>query len=136
MPAEFAELLAAMPATDDELAEFMDRLAPAYVHAADPADLRAAMAGTLFRVDAMRRGFDELARWSSVDHLGSIEVPVLLVFGRHDGFTGWPQADRIASRVRDAEVVVLERSGHMPWLDEPAEFVGAVRGWLDRHRLR
>ena len=38
----------------------------------------------------------------------------------------------MAKRMRDAEVVVLEESGHLPWLDEPAPFFDAVRTWLTR----
>lgn len=135
MPEEFAELLATMPDTDDALAESMARLAPAYLHQAPVDALLAAMGGTVFRAGAMARGFEELARWSAVDRLAEVEVPVLLVAGRHDGFTAWPQSERIAGRLPDAELVVLEHSGHLPWIDEPDRFFEVVRDWLRRRSL-
>ena len=35
----------------------------------------------------------------------------------------------------DAEVVVLEESGHFPWIEQPAEFFGVVTDWLGRHAV-
>lgn len=132
MPAEFAEMLATMPESDDEYAAFMDDLAPAYLHRTDPAVLRDLMADTRFSAAAMRRGFEELAHWSSVDRLGEIGVPVLVAAGRHDPVTAWPQAERIAGKIADAEVVIFENSSHFAWLDEPDSFFGSVTAWLTR----
>lgn len=130
MPEEFAALLASMPETDDDYARAMHALAPAYLHRFAADDLRALLDGTIFRAAAVRRGFEELATWSSVDRLATVSVPTLLVAGRHDAFTAWPQAERIAAKLPDAEVVVFEESGHFPWLDEPEVFFPAVTGWL------
>lgn len=135
LPDGIAALFATLPETDEELAALMPRLAPAYLHRADPEALRAAMAQVVFRAAAMRRGFEELASWSSVDRLGAVEVPVLLVVGRHDPLTAWPQSERIASRLPDAELAILDHSGHLPWLDDPEAFVEAVTGWLRRRGL-
>jgi pimeloyl-ACP methyl ester carboxylesterase len=93
------------------------------------------MAGTVFRAAACRIGFEQLAGWSSVDRLGSVSAPVLIVAGRHDAFTSWPQSERISARLDDAEVVILEDSGHFPWFDEPDVFFTAVREWLRRRKL-
>jgi proline iminopeptidase len=90
------------------------------------------MDGTIYSAAAMRRGFEELAGWSSVDRLHEVDVPTLLIAGRHDALTAWPQSERIAARLPDSEVVILEESGHIPWLDEPDAFFAAVRDWLER----
>ena len=135
MPVEFAEMLAELPESDEDYAAFMHRLAPAYLHRRPADHLRDLMHATTFSAAAMRRGFEELARWSSVDRLASVTAPVLLVAGRHDPFTAWPQSDRIASRLADAEVMIMEESGHFPWLDEPDAFFPAVAGWLRRRGL-
>jgi proline iminopeptidase len=135
MPEEFAAMFIDMPETDEQYAAFTERLLPAYLHRTSVEALRTAMAGTVFRVAAMRRGFEELARWSSVDRLAEVTVPVLVVAGRHDAFCAWPQSERIANRLPDAEVVVFEESGHMPWLEEPDRFFPTVLDWLRRRGL-
>jgi proline iminopeptidase len=135
MPAEFGEMLSNMPETDEEYAAFMQRLAPAYLHDTPIEVLRDAMRDTVFSAAAMRRGFEELARWSAVDRLHQVTVPVLLVAGRHDAFTAWPQSERIAARLPDAEVLIFEHSGHFPWLEEPDAFFPAIEDWLLRRGL-
>ena len=65
--------------------------------------------------------------------LPKIKSPTLVIAGRQDAFTSWPQADRIAARMPHAEVVVFERSGHFPWIEEPDSFFDTVLGWLRSH---
>ena len=130
MPAEFEQLLSSPPQTDEELAAGMSAVAPAYVHQAEPDMLRQLMADTVFSASAMRRGFEVLADWSAVDRLSSVTAPALVIAGRHDPFTSWPQAHRIAARLHDARVEVFEHSSHFPWLDEPDLFFSTVTGWL------
>jgi proline iminopeptidase len=135
IPDQFTELLATMSATDRELAESILQLAPAYLHIAPAEALTAAMADTVFSAVAMRRGFEELATWSSVDRLTGVRVPVLVVAGRHDPFAAWPQAHRIADRLPDADLIVFEHSSHFAWLDEPDAFFDTVTDWLTRRHL-
>jgi proline iminopeptidase len=135
LPSEFEKLLSSPPGSDDELAAGMAALAPAYVHRVEPDRLRALMANTVFSASAMRRGFEVLSTWSSVDRLGQITAPTLVVAGRHDPFTSWPQAHRIADHLPDAEVVVFEDSSHFPWLDQPDAFNAATWQWLHRRGL-
>jgi len=135
IPDEFAALLSSPPGSDADVAAGMAALAPAYVRRAEPERLRGLIADTVFSASTMRRGFEVLSTWSSVDRLESITAPTLVVAGRHDPFSSWPQADRIAAHVPGAEVVVFEESSHFPWLDEPEAFTTTIRQWLERHRL-
>lgn len=135
LPGQFEELVSSPPGSDRELAAGMAALAPAYVHRVEPERLRALMSNTVFSASAMRRGFEVLSTWSSVDRLGSITAPTLVVAGRQDPFTSWPQAHRIADHVPGAEVVVFEDSSHFPWLDEPEAFSATTRQWLHRQGL-
>ena len=107
-------------------------LLPAYFHDASMEAVAPMFDGTTFRAQAMVRGFEVLASWSSVDRLASITVPTLVLAGRHDVFTSHPQSRRIASRIADAELVVFEHSGHFPWIEEPERFDSVVGDWLDR----
>jgi proline iminopeptidase len=129
-PDEFVQIVSTMPENDDQLARVMVRLLPFYLPRADPASVADLFDGVIISVAAMARGFEVLAGWSSVDRLGAISCPVRIACGRLDVFTAAPQADRIADRITDAEVVIFERSGHFPWIEEPDQFFPTVTGWL------
>lgn len=131
-PPELAAAMSVIPSTDDELAVGMRDLFRFYLHRLDPAEIEPVLAATIFDVEAMIRGFEVLAGWSAVDRLHAIAAPTLVLAGRHDVFTSWPQSVRIATRIPAAELVVFEDSGHMPWLDEPDRFFDVVVDWLDR----
>jgi pimeloyl-ACP methyl ester carboxylesterase len=134
-PPEFLEVISSPPETDEEYASDMRRLLPFYFHAPPPDEAWRLLEDTVFDAAAMRRGFEVLASWSSVDRLGGVDVPTLVVAGRHDAMTAAPQSHRIAAGLPDAEVVVLEESAHFPWMEEPEVFFEAVRDWLGRRQL-
>jgi proline iminopeptidase len=129
-PPAVAALMTTLPSTNEEMVEGVRQLMPHYLHRRDPSELDSILDATVFDAAAMARGFEVLAGWSSVDRLSSIVAPTLVLAGRHDVFTSWPQARRIASRLPGAELVIFEDSGHMPWLDEPDRFFEVVDGWL------
>ncbi len=58
--------------------------------------------------------------------------PVLVVWGRQDAVL--PVAHAAAARVLlpDAEVVLIDRCGHLPMAERPAEFLGALLPFLAR----
>ena len=69
-----------------------------------------------------------------VDHrdaLGSIDVPVLLLHGRHDRKTRYEGACYLARHLTDARLMTLERSAHCPHLEEPDAFNRALLSFLD-----
>lgn len=65
-----------------------------------------------------------LADWRSL--LPAIDVPALVIGGRHSEL--WPveHAVAIADAIPDAKLMILEDSGHTPMLTEPAAFNMAV----------
>jgi proline iminopeptidase len=126
-PEEMLALMGSPLADDAEMEQMLWKLLPYYFHRPDMAVLAPLFEGTTYRLAAMIRGFEVLAGWSSVDRLATVTVPTLVVAGRHDLFTSWPQSFRIANRLPDADVVVLEESGHFPWIEQPDEFFQAVR---------
>ncbi len=132
-PPEFIEMISNPPTTDQELGAAFRGLIPAYLHRRAAADLESALAGTIFSVAAMNRGFEILSQWSSVDRLGSVDIPTLLLVGSHDAFTSPSQSHRMARRLPHSEVVEFDDSGHIPWLDEPERFFQVVGDWLKLH---
>ncbi|HKY74759.1 MAG TPA: alpha/beta hydrolase [Acidimicrobiia bacterium] len=129
-PDELLKLLAVPPASDDEMAAMMQRLLPFYFPKTDPERVAPLFDGTVFRAGVLRRGFEVLSQWSSVDRLEAITAPALLLVGRHDVFTSVPQSFRIGRRIPDATTVVLEHSGHFPWIEEPDAFFAALGDWV------
>lgn len=74
-------------------------------------------------------GFDVTAE------LGSIPTPTLVLSGADDWLMPTSHGGRrILSSVPDSEMVVFERSGHFPFVEEPARFAEVVTGWLARLR--
>ena len=130
LPDEAAALLSVVPADDDALVDGLRRLMPWYLHRREVSDVIAMMDGTVFSRNAMVRGFEVLASWSSVDRLHRVDAPTLVAVGAHDVFTSPPQARRISSRIPGSVLVEFADSGHFPWIDEPERFFGVVGEWL------
>jgi proline iminopeptidase len=63
------------------------------------------------------------------DRLATIKVPTLVTVGENDECDP-ALARTIAERIAGAKLVVLPKSGHMTFVDQPALFVGAVDDFL------
>jgi L-proline amide hydrolase len=73
--------------------------------------------------------------WDITERLGDIDVPALLLSGRHDEAT--PRiVGEIRDRIRNVQWVLLEESSHLPHVEEPERFVAAVEGFLERVETR
>lgn len=131
MPGELLELMSAMPTTDEEYAAGMLDLIPFYMYG-DPQALVDRVGQTILRVRAMSEGFQSLARWSSIDRLDGLTMPVLLLVGDHDLFTAHQQSERIARLVPHAQLQIIEDTGHFPWLEAPDRFFKILRGFLSQ----
>jgi L-proline amide hydrolase len=70
--------------------------------------------------------------WESKGRLGSIDVPALLVSGRHDEATPALQ-ETLQRGLRNSEWTVFEESSHMPHLEERDRYMQVVGNWLARH---
>jgi proline iminopeptidase len=69
-------------------------------------------------------------RYDLADRLSTLEVPVLLLFGRHDPQTPLQIAEQLRDLLPDARLVVLENSGHSPFVEEADAFAHAVSEFL------
>jgi len=67
--------------------------------------------------------------WDVRDRLGEIEMPTLVVRGRHDMCTD-AIAATLVQGIRDVCEVVLEHSSHTPVLEETERYLDAVRVFL------
>jgi len=64
-----------------------------------------------------------------------ISVPVLLIHGSFDIMRG-PNIRSIASRLKDVETIMLERSAHMTMIDQPIEMNTALENWFVKVELK
>jgi proline iminopeptidase len=66
------------------------------------------------------------------DRLGEVTHPVLVLAGRHDRTCAVGASEDMAGRLPNAELVVLENSGHMMFAEEPDRYLDTIRRFLDR----
>ncbi|WP_413760694.1 alpha/beta fold hydrolase [Streptomyces sp. MMBL 11-3] len=62
--------------------------------------------------------------------LATLEIPTLLISGRHDLLNPPAEAERMARLLPSARLEVFEHSGHLPSLEEPERFDSTVLAFL------
>jgi proline iminopeptidase len=64
--------------------------------------------------------------------LPSVPQPMLVLAGRHDRTCVPAASEQIAALVPNGQLHVFEHSGHMTFAEQPEEYLGVVRAFLDR----
>lgn len=81
------------------------------------------------------RGDESLRDLADVDQrktLGSLEVPVLLLHGRQDGFVPFSGAEAARELCADGRLVEFPECGHAPFLEDRDTYLGELLAFLDR----
>ena len=73
---------------------------------------------------------NELARYNVTNRLQEISVPALIIGGRHDVHVSPSWSKMMAEQIPHSRLIMMEKSGHFPWLDEPELFFDTVRKFL------
>jgi proline iminopeptidase len=116
---------------EEEFQRVLEIIGPLYWHRFD-AELDARVfARTVYSAEAYEAGSSLIEGWDLTPRLGEIDAPTLIVVGRGDPVTSPSQARSLHEGISHSALIVLERSGHMPWLEEPDAFFGAIRGWVE-----
>ncbi|MFO1038173.1 MAG: proline iminopeptidase-family hydrolase [Geminicoccaceae bacterium] len=68
--------------------------------------------------------------WSIIDRLDRIDVPVLLISGRHDEATP-ATVQPYADRIKDVRWQIFENSSHSPHIEETERYLKLVADFLD-----
>jgi pimeloyl-ACP methyl ester carboxylesterase len=79
---------------------------------------------------AMRETFVRTVNYHLDERLGSIKVPVLVIWGDRDTAVVRRQIDTLVGSIPDAGLVVLPGAGHYGFIDAPAAYASAVRSFL------
>ncbi|AJY47803.1 hypothetical protein TM49_22390 [Martelella endophytica] len=64
--------------------------------------------------------------------LPGIKVPTLITVGRHDWITPVSASEKIHALIPNSELVIFEKSGHAPQVEEAPKFQQTVRDFLRR----
>ncbi|MEA2600154.1 MAG: proline iminopeptidase [Acidobacteriota bacterium] len=72
----------------------------------------------------------DLARFDLGPELPKYRFPTLVVTGRHDANVAPATAYRIHQAIPGSRFVVFEKSGHLPFFEEPARFVQVIEEFL------
>lgn len=75
--------------------------------------------------------------WSNVarqldyrSHLEKVQVPTLLLIGRHDAVCPLICSQELAREILDSTLVIFEQSGHAPFIEEPEAFAEKLKAFL------
>ncbi|WP_405431494.1 alpha/beta fold hydrolase [Micromonospora sp. NBC_00617] len=119
--------------SNEQLREYWKAILPLYDHQHDPAKDEARLAATRFHYRTHNAAFGQnMPRYDLKPKLPSITCPTLVTVGRHDWRTPVEASQVIADLVPNGELVVFEKSGHSPQLEEPEKFQQLVRDFLGR----
>ncbi|MFL6137582.1 MAG: alpha/beta fold hydrolase, partial [Frankiaceae bacterium] len=118
---------------DADLKQLWSELIPLYDYEYDPVKSAAAVEAGIYRHEAHNWCFQH--NWGGYDlkaDLPKVTVPTLVTVGRRDWVTPVSSSETIASLMPNAELVVFERSGHSPQVEERELFQQTIRDFVDR----
>lgn len=116
---------------DDDLRDCWREILPLYDHVYDPAKVEEKVAATPYRYETHNFAF--AVNQPSYDikaQLPDIICPTLVTVGRDDWITPVESSEKIVSLIPDAELVVFEKSGHSPQIEEAERWRKVVRDFL------
>lgn len=120
--------------SDAAFADAFAAIAPLYDASYDPVATAERLRGITFRAETHNAAFSrEVPHYDLRARLSEIRVPTLVVVGRHDWITPVEASEELAAGIPQAELVVFERSGHSPNLEENDRFVEVIADFLARH---
>jgi pimeloyl-ACP methyl ester carboxylesterase len=88
-------------------------------------------------VKGYKRAFWEFIKGSKnyeiVKKLDEIEVPTLVITGDNDVIVPTEQSIKLSEDIEGSELVILEKTGHLPQEEKPEEFIQAVENFLKKN---
>lgn len=104
---------------------------PLYDYEYDPVRSAARVEAGIYRYEAHNWCFQHnMLGYDLKPQLPSVRCPTLVTVGRTDWITPVSSAQTIASLIPDSRLVIFEKSGHSPQIEEADEFQAVVRDFL------
>ncbi len=86
---------------------------------------------TKFRPEGTIFGYSQLLNgWTVMDRLSEIQVPTLVLAGRHDFLFPTEHQVALAAGITNARLEIIERAGHNPHMERSAEVIQAIRDFM------
>lgn len=118
---------------DEDLKDCWREILPLYDFVYDPAAVQRKVEATPYRYRAHNYAFSvNLPHYDLTPRLAEITVPTLITVGRTDWITPVSCSQVIADLVPNSEMVVFEKSGHSPQIEEAEAWTRTVREFLHR----
>ena len=71
--------------------------------------------------------------WSVISRLGEIAVPTLIMAGREDFLFPPECQEELAAAIRGSRLAIIDRAGHSPQDEQPAEVIETLRAFFERN---
>ena len=118
---------------NDDLRDCWREILPLYDFNYDPLSVEKKVEATPYRYEAHNYAFSRnLPQYDLKPKLPSVSVPTLITVGRTDWITPVSCSQIIADLIPDSELVIFERSGHSPQIEEAELWTATVRDFLRR----
>lgn len=73
---------------------------------------------------------NELNRYNVSEKLREISTPTLVIGGKYDVHVSPEWSIMMAEKIPNAQLIMMEQSGHFPWLDEPDLFFETIQKFI------
>ncbi len=116
---------------DEDLRDCWREILPLYDHVYDPAAVEAKVENTFYRYETHNYAFavNQLS-YDIKAQLPTITCPTLVTVGRDDWITPVASSQTIVDLIPNARLVVFEKSGHSPQIEEAELWRSTVREFL------
>jgi proline iminopeptidase len=116
---------------DADLRDCWAEILPLYDHVYDPAKVAERVAATPYRYQTHNFAFSvNMPAYDIKSQLHRITCPTLVTVGRDDWITPVASSETIASLIPGARLVVFEKSGHSPQIEEAELWRQVMRDFL------
>ena len=104
---------------------------PLYDYDYDPAKVDQRADTTIYHYATHNYAFGiNLPNYDVTGRLGEITCPTLITVGRHDWITPVEASQELADNIAESQLVIFEKSGHSPQIEERDAWLSAVRSFL------
>jgi len=117
--------------SNEEFKSIYGSILPLYRVQATEKDLQEHLDSICFRYETHNWAFSKNQKtFNLVPRLSSIKVPTLILVGRHDWITPLEASMQLSQGISNSRLVIFERSGHSPQIEEREKFQSEVREFL------